>query len=351
MGYKTIEEMTSSIKDYARNFQKNISDDFPVHPDYLIDGMNERLFREAYKKYQNIILELQLHMADKPQEYGLVSYDKKGMEKPAYSLNNQYIWLFLALMQSGDVKNNTLDINGNKFSEFINGKAVGKNTASPKNIDNLLENLKNHSFLINGDINGDFALSSSIPYLLSVIKASTLTKYAKISMTSDYPTFNYKMYEFGIDDKLPIESTHAYSIMTDYQKEFTSKLINGLSENGWKSFIYFPHNPECFRLTFPTLEYYYNPSGGHIYIRNDKQTLKLIPYMESLPEKYGTLWEVATKCRGCRKGECKSRLIVDSFFGKKAALCNGSKPIYACKVEDVPHIMEAAMVTAGKLKT
>jgi len=72
--------------------------------------------------------------------------------------------------------------------------------------------------------------------------------------------------------------------------------------------------------------------------------------MESLPEKYGALWESATKCRGCKKGECNGRITGETFFGKKAALCRSSKATYTCNIEDIPYIIEAAMITAGKEK-
>ena len=348
MGYKNIEEMINSIKSYADLFRTPVPTDFPVHADYLIDGMDELSFCEAYEQYRQLMLSLQLDMAEKPHEYGLIVHDKKGTEKPAYSMNNQYVWLFLALAQSGEVKDNVLYINGGEFNKFINGKAVGKNATSPKNVDKLVERLKEHRFIINGSIDNDFTISSQIPNLMSVIKASTLTKYAKVSMTSDYPAFNYRMYGFGIDEKLPFESTYTYTVMSEKQKEFSSKLISGLIERGWKSYIFFPHGPYGGRLTFPTIEYYYRCDDGHILIRNEKKTLELRAYMESLPEKYGVLWESATKCRGCRKGECKGRIIGEIFFGKKTALCGSSKAVYPCNIEDIPYIIEAAMITAGK---
>ena len=228
MGYKSIGEMVESIKSYASLFNTPVPGDFHVHADYLIDGMDELSFCAAYEQYRQRMLSLQLDMAEKPHEYGLIAYDKKGAEKPAYSMNNQYIWLFLALAQSGEVKNNVLYINGNEFNKFVGGKAVGKNSASPKNADKLIEQLKEHSFIIDGSIDNDFTVSSEIPNLMSVIKASALSKYARVSMTSDYPAFNYRMYGFGIDEKLPFESTYTYTVMSEKQKEFSSKCCPGL---------------------------------------------------------------------------------------------------------------------------
>jgi len=158
MGYKTIVEMIEKIKEYENLFQTSIPNDFHVHSDYLIDNLNETDFRKAYERYRQIMQALQLDMAKLPHEYGLIVCDKKGLEKPAYSMNNQYIWLFLALAQSGEIKNGILHIDGQKFADFKNGKAVGKNSTSPKNVDKLIKQLENHSFTINGNIEKDFDL-------------------------------------------------------------------------------------------------------------------------------------------------------------------------------------------------
>jgi len=352
MGYKTVEEMVNGIRKYTKLFQTPLPSHFPVHADYLIDGMIEQDFCVAYEQYRQRMLALQLDMAESPREYGLISCNKKGEEKPTYSMCNQYTWLFLALAQSGDVRGNVLYINGGEFQKYMKGKAVGKNSTSPKNVEVLVEQLNKHFFMVEGftsDI-GNFRISTPIPWLMAVIKASTLTKYSKVSMTSDYPTFNYRIFDFGINEKLPFEATYTYASMSAYNQEFSSKLIAELAVAGWKSYIFFPHNAEGGRLTFPTLEYYYHIDGGHILIRNDKQTLKLKAYMEALPEKYGALWEKSAKCRWCHKGECKGRIVGEVFFGKKIALCRSSKVRYKCNIEDIPHIVEAAMVTAGKMK-
>jgi hypothetical protein len=269
-------------------------------------------------------------------------------------MTNQYVWLFLALGQAGEIKEGRLNIDGKMFEDFCGGKkSVGKNESTPKNIDKLLERLGEHGFTIirkSGESGGDFTVSADIPNLMQVIKASTLTPYARISMTSDYPTFNWRMYKYGTDEKMPFEDTYTFSQMTPDMQDFSSKMLAELAQNGWKSYIFFPHSTNGGRLTFPTLEYYYRRDGGHILIRNDKKTLQLKAYMESLPEKYAALWESATKCRGCHKGECKGRIYGETFFGKKAVLCGSSKAVYGCEAEDLPYVIEAALVTAGKIK-
>ena len=88
MGYKTIDEMIEKIKEYEHLFQTSMPNDFCVHSDYLIDNLDEISFRKAYEQYRRIMQVLQLDMAKSPSEYGLIASDKKGIEKPAYSMNN-----------------------------------------------------------------------------------------------------------------------------------------------------------------------------------------------------------------------------------------------------------------------
>ena len=352
MGFKSIEEMLVKIKEYGRHFHEPVPENFNVHADYLINGLTERDFCSGYRAYQKIMQELQADMHARPEDYGLVSYDKKGNPTPAHkTMVNQYIWLFLALGQAGEIKDNNLIVDNNIFESFCTGKAkVGKNESCPKNnIDKLIARLSDHGFAESDEPSG-FKLSADMPELLPVIKASSLSPYARISMTSDYPTFNYRMYSYGTDEKLPFDESYTYTKMTREMQEFSMRLINKLAENGWKSYIFFPHSTSGGRLTYPTLEYYYKQDSGFILIRNEKKTLELKDYMESLPEKYAQLWESATRCRACRKGECPGRITGEVFFGRKSALCGSSKAMYDCKLEDLEHIIEAALVTAGKIK-
>jgi hypothetical protein len=227
---------------------------------------------------------------------------------------------------------------------------VGKNESTPKNIDKLLYKLSDFGFAVNGDITGDFQLSSDIPGLCSTIKASVLTKYAGMSMTSDYPAFNYRMYKFGVNETLPFEETMTYSLMNEQKKEFSSKLISEMKKQGWGKYIFFPHSINGGRLTFPTVEYYYNINyNSHILIRITKG-FDFKSYMNSLPERYYNFWKACKTCRGCKK-ECGQRRVDEELFGKKTVICPGNvKVVYECELQDVGYIIDAALKTAGKAK-
>jgi len=351
MGYKTKEELINGIIDFSEYFMYDVPESFTVHTDYLIDGLSESNFCKCYDIYRKKMLAIQDAMAKKPDDFGLVTENKRGEMKPTYSMPNAYVWLFLALAQSGEVVNDIIFVESKKFNGFCQGNKVGKNTATPKNIDKLLHKLCDFGFAINGNISGDFQLSSDVQGLCSTIYSSVLTKYAGISMTSDYPAFNYRMYRYGISETLPFEETISYTLMNEQLKEFSSKLIAEMKKQGWGKYIFFPHNINGGRLTFPTVEYYYRVKyGSFVFIRITKG-FDFVSYMRTLPERYYNYWKSCKTCTGCKK-ECSSRRIDEEWFGKKTVICPGNVKVrYECETQDIEFIVDAAAKTAGKNKS
>jgi len=350
MGYKNKEELIDGLIGYSEYFKQTIPETFPVHADYLIGNLTESDFCKCYEIYRRKMLALQLAMTENPEDFGLVAANKKGELKPVHSMVNAYVWLFLALAKASEEKNDTLLVDGNKFKDFRLGAKVGKNIATPKNIDRLLLKLGDFGFGITGDINGDFQLSSDTPGLCATIKATVLTNYAGMSMTSDYPAFNYRMYKFAADETLPFEETMSYSLMNERGKEFSSKLISEMKKQGWGKYIFFPHSMYGGRLTFPTVEYYYNATEhekSFVFIRIT-HGFDVKSYIDSLPERYYDFWRKAKICRGCKKG-CSGIIVEDTLFGKKTAVCGHNVKVrYQCEVRDVEWIINAARKTAGK---
>lgn len=350
MGYKNKEELINGLIGYSEYFKQTVPESFPVHADYLIGSLTESDFCKCYEIYRKKMLALQLAMAENPEDFGLIAANKKGELKPAYSMANAYIWLFLALAKASEEKNDILFVDGKKFKEFCQGAKVGKNVATPKNIDRLLYKLGDFGFKINGDINGDFQLASDTPGLCAVIKATVLTKYAGMSMTSDYPAFNYRMYKFAVDEALPFEETASYSLMNEQGKDFSSKLIDEMKKQGWGKYIFFPHSLYGGRLTFPTVEYYYSATehkNSFVLIRITKG-FDIKSYIDSLPERYYDFWKKSKTCNGCKK-DCGGKVVDEALFGKKAVVCKGNVKVrYQCEVQDVEWIIDAARKTAGK---
>lgn len=345
MGYKTKDELTQALTDFSTYFQYPVPESFPVHDDYLIDGLTVTDFNRCYEIYRRKMIDIQLAVIADPDAFGMIETTKKGEIKPAYSMANAYIWLFLALAKSSDVRNGVMYVDNDKFTAYCNGAKLGKNTAKPKNVDVLINKLNDFGFTITDDLR----ITSDVDGLCAAIKASTLTPYAGTSMTSDYPTFNYRMYKYGIDETLPFEETMSYVLMSDQKKEFTSKLIAEMRNCGWKSYIFFPHSLHGGRLTFPTVEYYYNVYGdSHVLLRITKG-FDFLAYMKTLPERYYNYWKSTKTCRGCKKGECAGRKIDESWFGNRKPLCTGNvKVVYECEIDDIPYIVDAALRTAGK---
>jgi len=366
--FKTVEEMKNAIKEYAGYFTIEIPAEFAVHRDYCIDGLTEQSFCEGFRAYQAIVRLMQCDMYEQPEKFGLITYDKKGIAKPAYPFAygnyctgktmaafSQYIWLFLALGQAAEVQGGRLLVNGKVFADFCDGvKSIGKNDSKPKNIDQLIERLIDYGFVVSEYVkNRDFILESETPNLLSVIKATTLSPYARLSMTSDYPTFNWRMYQYGINDKLPFEATYIYQQMPDNIQKLSSRLISEMAQAGWKSFIFFPRDMESGRLTFSTkppltVEYYYGLSDGWFLIRA-KTALVPKEFLDSLSEKFSKAWIASAKCTGCRKGECPDR-FKGEYLGNSGVFCKGQKKIGISTNthEDVPYIIASAKYAAGK---
>ena len=351
MGYKAVDEMINSIKEYGNNFRAALPEKFDVHPDYLKDGLNEQSFCEGYHAYQTKMQVLQSDMCARPEDYGLIAYDKKGNQKPAYSMANPYVWLFLALGQAGKIENGSLKVDKTMFEDFCKGKkSVGKNESSPKNIDKLLERLCDHGFCVSKDSDSDFAVASDTPYLLQAIKSSTISPYARTSMTSDYPTFNWRIYKYGVDEKLPFEETYTYNQMTPDMREFSTLLIKSLAAEGWKSYIFFPHSTNGGRLTFPTVEFYYGTANSTILFRlNGTKATK--EFLDSLSEKFYKVWEDSARCKACKgekTKECRGR-ISGEYFGHSGVFCSGSKVFYHDHdTDDMPHIIASAKYCVGK---
>ena len=350
MGYKNKEELVNGLIAFADYFKHIVPESFPVHSDYLIDNLSESDFCRCYEIYRQKMLALQLALSENPEDFGMLAANKKGEPKPVHSMANAYVWLFLALAQSSEVKNGVLFVDGKTFGGFCQGNKVGKNESTPKNIDKLLSKLCDFGFKIKGDISGDFQISSDIPGLCATIKASALTKYAGMSMTSDYPAFNYRMYKFGVNETLPFEETMSYSLMNDQKKEFSSKLISEMNKQGWGKYIFFPHSITGGRLTFPTVEYYYNINYNSFILIRITKGFDIKSYMNSLPERWYNFWKTAKTCRGCKK-ECNGRVVDEELFGKKTVICkNNVKVVYECEIQDIEYIIDAALATSGKIK-
>ena len=356
MAYKTTEEMICAFQELIAYFSEE-KGAFPVHQDYLIDGMAEKEFNQGYEEYRKLLLALQNDICDKPAEYGLVKTDKNGYPKPACTNNYPYLWLFLALSQAGEVKGDVLYVDGKKFAEFVKGKAVGSHTGKPENVGALLSMLAGYGVFIKGhdaDTENDFTVSSDKPRMMSAIKASTLSQYAKKSMMSDYVTFNENLYSIGMKEQIKFENTHTYKLLPVDLQKFSIELIKELAKIGWKSYVERHHEPGAGRLTYPTIEYYFNADpnawtrhgSSWIFLRvND--VVKHLDYINQLPENHHDVWRNAFKCRGCTKGECSGRYI-GTVLGKKVVWCNGGKATFPCDIENIPYIVEIARVMAKK---
>lgn len=337
---KDLNAWLTDAKRFCDNFEM-LPDDFPVHSDYLIDGITSYDWVAAYKQYQTIFHDMQEEIASHPAEYAIVKRDKTGEYKIVDRMIHQVLWLFVSLAQSGEIKNDILHVDAATYLEYIKGKAIGSRDATPKSIDCLFQILPKFGFSVRNfrfGENEDFTISApNYPRLMTVIKASTMTQHCKKSLVSDYASFNYRIYSIAAKAPLPIEITHTYALMSDDCKAFASGLLDYLRANQWVQngerhhwfdrgwLSYHKKNKWATIDGKPRhlgcrIEIYYQPNQFHLLVSGGDGAIDRAERMGALPAPYGEPWKEQMKCKGCRKGECKARRTVENH-GEKTVLC------------------------------
>jgi len=179
MAYKNTQELIDDLIQYNAEIEY-IPDVFDVHTDYLIDGMTDENFIAGYKAYHSLIKRLNTNMIATPGDFGLLSMDKKWIAKPVNKFQFPFLWFFIALARSGEVKNGMLYVNGATFIEYAKGKKLGAIATYPRNIDFMINKLPEYGFVISNYHHGeavDFTISfAENPYLLPAIKASKIPR-------------------------------------------------------------------------------------------------------------------------------------------------------------------------------
>ena len=348
MAYKDVGDMIADYERFTERFAE-IPDAFAVHPSYLIDGMTAAQFIEGYRAYRALLMSVQLDMCDKPEEWGLVRRGKSGTAKPIHFMDYPAMWLFVAFCQAGEVRGDVLYVDAACFGELRAGKAIGSHTAVPRNIDEMVAKLPEFGISATGfGQAGAFTVASDVPRLVTAAKASTLSQYCRKSLKSDYCSFNYRLYTIGADDPVPIQLTRTFLSMPETSKGIMLTLLGELAKNGWRSYRARHHSVDNGWLSFGAVELYYQSNGTFTVLIAPWTAHQHHPYLESLPDRYRTIWAATTRpCRGCRKGDCRSR-FVGELFGRRGSHCCGDKPRYPLEMEDIPAIIETCRVLAGK---
>lgn len=351
MGYKTIDEMKAGFRHFTDNLEE-VPMRFPVHEDYLIDGMTAADFASGYRAYRALMVRFQEAMLESLDEYGLVAADKKGAMKPIVQMNYPLLWLFMVWSMAGEVRDGVLYVNRELYDAYLGGKKIGSHTAIPKNIPQVLAHLDGFGVYVRGMENGDFTVSTDDPNLIRAAKASTLSPYCPASMHSDYYAFNWRIYRYARSvKKIPLEATVTVQRMPEEQRALMFGLIGALAENGFRTYKFRHHHVECGWLHFGCMELYYGYDRPLTILIAPWNLHRHHEYVEGLPERYRNIWENTNRCHGCRKGECRSR-YVGELFGKNGAWCSGQKPAYPLtSEEDIQYAIEAAVTLKDECKS
>ena len=354
MGYKSTQEMLDAINAYNTAIE-DIPETFQVHCDYLIDSMTAKDFIAGYKTYCSTIKQLNADMVKHPESFGLVTTDKKGDIKPAIQIHYPYLWLFIALARSGEVKYGKLYVTGAEFLEYTCGKKLGSHGAYPKNVDTLIAKLSDYGFDVTGYKHGepvDFTVSfKADPFLLPAIKATTLSRCQEKSLVSDYACFNALMFKTAPMEKMHFSDTHTAKIMQPQLVEAVSVIISEFASIGISPSAERHHHHDIGWMKFGTYYQIYYRADRLDGIINIHDICKHEKYIETLPEKYLNIIKESMfrGCTGCAKGECHARKAVE-LFGKKKVYCIHSYSMFhfPTDLEDIPVIVDIIAHIHGK---
>ena len=354
MAYKTIQKMLDAIS-YYNSVIEEIPENFDVHTDYLIDGITADNFVAGYKAYRNLIKTQNADMVASPESFGLITTDKKDNAKPANAMHYPYLWLFIALARSGEIKSGILYVNGAEFLAYSKGKKLSDRDTFPKNIESLMEKLPEYGFELTGYIYGepaDFTMEyKPNQYLLPVIRASVFTRCQEKSLVSDYACFNALMFKTPPNGKMDFADTHTAKLMQPQLVESVNAIITELATIGLSPSAERHHKHDIGWMKFGTCYQIYYREDRLDGIINIPDVRKNEKYLETLPEKYlNIIKETMFKgCKGCVKGECHARHAVE-LFGKKKTYCIHSYNMFyfPTELKDIPVIVDIIAHTYGK---
>ena len=377
MAYTTVRAMIDDLIEYNAEIEE-VSDIFKVHHDYLIEGMTVDNFITGYKAYRDLIKQLNTDMIVCPDSFGLLAADKKGVAKPVNGFQFPFLWLFIALARSGEVRNGILHVDGTMFFEYTKGKKMGAIATYPRNIDSMMKKLSDYGFSISNYSHGeavDFTVAfTNNPYILSAIKASTLTRYQEKSIVCDYACFNALMFKTAPKEKMSFSNTHTAKKMKTEYVDRANAIINGFASIGLSPAAERHHNYGVGWMKFGVyFQFYYGVDGLHG-ILNIHDLYNHEKYLETLPEKYLNIIKGNLKCRGCvcKNDNCKHKhredgIIkcrdcglsackwrrTDELFGEKRIWCNSSNYLglnYPTNIEDIPYAVDIITNIHGKKK-
>ena len=185
------------------------------------------------------------------------------------------------------------------------------------------------------------------PSVITTLKAFCMPKICRISFGFDFTKFNYRVFAYAADAKIPLEDLYSYCLLSDEHKAFFSELnrvmteLNadyGECESGW-----YHGTLPCQYIYKNKVRILQNIENGlmtYVVVRFGKKTDKIIRFIESLPPEYHDRIE---RCKGCKKGECDHRIPVTAA-GKKYVICNVAWWRFPPDVSAIPYIVKAYQI-------
>ena len=362
---KTIEQLSIALQSY-NTYMCEIPEKFNVLEEYL-HGLTALDFCAAFKKLQEIVVNIYNYLYDNPKTIGLVIVDKKTGELKVQT--SQHIScikkLLYVLGRHSNLDENVLSIPMEllmnaymtyypnisvELAETIKEYDINKRNKffESKHMRSVFECLQMFGFKVEGLEDSEIkSLRIQYPQQPSVIialKAFSTPNICRISFGFDFTKFNYRVFSHASNAKIPLEDLYSYCLLPTEHQKFLSELNQAMKElnvdygeceSGW-----YNGTLPCQYIYKNKIRILQNIENGlmpAVVVRFGKKADKITKLIESFPPEF---YNSIARCRGCKKGGCDHRISVTAA-GEKYVLCNiawwGFPPV----VDAVPYIVKA----------
>ena len=114
MAYKTIEELKNDIL-FQIKYLAVIPDDFPVKDCYLLGGISQSAFAEAFKQYKELFIKIHKDAEQNPEEYGFIQTNPKNGKTEINSYGSPICPLLRNLSLNSEYKDGKLCLDSGRF--------------------------------------------------------------------------------------------------------------------------------------------------------------------------------------------------------------------------------------------
>ncbi len=362
---KTIDQLYTALRSY-NSYMCEIPNSFTVLDEHL-QGLTQSAFCSAFQFLENKVIDIYDFLYDHPESIGLVKPDKKTGELRLQT--SQHISCVKKLLYTigrfSEIKKNSLVVEMDslmnaymtyytncsvKLSDTTNEYRKDKQDKFfiSKHMKLVFECLERFGFCIDGIEKENVTVNfPEYPAVLKVLKAFSALNICRVSFGFDFTKFNYRVFAYGADEKIPLRDLYSFNMLSDAHKEFLSRFNEAMTAigsnygecaSGW----YYGTLP-CQYIYKNKIRIMQNAENGlmpYVVVRFGKKADKVVAFIESLPEEYRGS---NGRCVGCKKGECANRVVANST-NKRYVLCKVAWWNFPPVIEAIPYIIAAYQI-------